>query len=126
MTAISLIDHIVICVREMTPFVAFYRDQMGAEVDESRPGKVELRFGDSKISVQTQDMIPDFARQTLPGTANLCLVTDEPIDAVCARLNEAGVEQVSELKERDGAVGLIRSAHFQDPEGNLVELCNRL
>ena len=126
MTAISVIDHIVICVRKMEPFIVFYRDHLGAEVEESRPGKVELRFGDCKISVQTPETIPDIARQTLPGTANLCLVTSEDIDAVCTRLTEAGVEQVSDLQTRDGATGAIRSAHFRDPEGNLVELCNRL
>lgn len=126
MSPISIIDHIVICVREKEPFIAFYRDHLGAKINESRPGKCEIRFGDSKISVQTVDSIPDFARQTLPGTANLCLVTSEDIDTVCARLAKAGIDQVSELKERDGAAGPIRSAHFRDPEGNLVELCNRL
>lgn len=126
MTVVSLIDHIVICVRELEPFVAFYRDHLGAEVEESRPGKCEIRFGNSKISVQTPESIPEMARNTLPGTANLCLVTSEDINVVCTRLGAAGIEQVSDLKERDGAVGVIRSAHFRDPEGNLVELCNRL
>ena len=126
MTAISLIDHIVICVREPESFVAFYRDHLGAEVEESRPGKIELRFGDCKISVQTPETIPDIARQTLPGTANLCLVTSDDMESVCKRLTNAEVEQVSELTTRDGANGPIRSAHFLDPEGNLVELCNRL
>ena len=123
---ISLIDHIVICVHEPERFVAFYRDHLGAQIEESRPGKCEIRFGDSKISVQTPQTIPDFARGTLPGTANLCLVTGENIDDLCERLKAAGVDQVSELKTRDGATGPVRSAHFYDPEGNLLELCNRL
>ncbi len=123
---ISTLDHIVICVRDMEPFVAFYRDHLDAQVVEGRAEKFDLHFGNCKLSLQSPDALPDFARNTKPGTANFCLVSDEDVTAIYGRLNAAGIEPVSELKERDGATGPIRSFHFHDPEGNLVELCNRL
>lgn len=126
MTSISLIDHIVICVKEVEPFVAFYRDLLGAKLDESSPGKIELRFGNSKISVQTPESLPAIAQNTKPGTANLCLTTDEDMVVLCTRMEEAGFAAISPLRGRDGAVGAIYSAHFRDPEGNLVEVGNRI
>ena len=98
----------------------------GPTVRQSAPGKHEVCFGAAKISVQTPDTLPAIAANTRPGTANLCLTTDEPVADLLARLASAGIETVSPLAERGGALGPLLSAHIRDPEGNLVEIANRL
>lgn len=119
-------DHIVISAADVEATLRFYRDVLGMEAREERPRKWALHFGMSKISIQDASRLPDIARQTAPGTANFCLYTNLDITAVIARLQAHGIEIVDGPGERIGATGTIRSVYFNDPDGNLVEVCNRL
>lgn len=119
-------DHIVISATDVDATLRFYRDVLGMQAREERPQKWALQFGKSKISIQDAARLPDIARQTAPGTANFCLYTDLDIKAVIARLQMHDVEIVAGPGERIGATGTILSVYFNDPDGNLVEVCNRL
>ena len=118
-------DHIVLCVRDLGATIGFYRDLLGMEPREERPGKWSLHFGANKISLQDAIANPEIARDTVPGTGNFCVLTDEPVKRVANLLRERGVEITAE-GERDGATGRILSVYFRDPDGNLVEVSNRL
>ena len=120
------LDHIVLCVRDLDRTIAFYRDLLGMEPREERPGKWSLHFGANKISLQDAVANPEIARDTVPGTGNFCVLTDEPVETVAALLRERGIEIVAGPGDRDGATGRIRSVYFRDPDGNLVETSNRL
>jgi catechol 2,3-dioxygenase-like lactoylglutathione lyase family enzyme len=61
-----------------------------------------------------------------PGTGNFCLLTDEPVEHFAEVLRNRGVEIVAGPDERDGATGKLMSVYFRDPDGNLVEVSNRL
>ena len=63
---------------------------------------------------------------TVPGSGNFCLLTEQPIARVVAELEGAGVEIVDGPGERAGATGPILSVYFRDPDGNLVEISNRM
>jgi len=118
-------DHIVISCYSVPDVVAFYRDVLGLETGEERPGKWAIWFGDSKISLQDEANKPPLAVGTLPGTANFCVLTKTPVDDITRQLVDAGVEILAR-GERQGAVGTIDSVYFRDPEGNLVEIANQL
>jgi catechol 2,3-dioxygenase-like lactoylglutathione lyase family enzyme len=120
------LDHIVLCVNDVEASVAFYRDLLGMDPREERPGKWSLRFGDNKISLQDVRNAPDLARDTVPGSGNFCLLTDEPVDAVADAMAASGVHIESGPALRAGATGTIRSIYFRDPDGNLIELSNRV
>lgn len=120
------LDHIVLCVRDLNRTIAFYRDLLGMEPREERPGKWSLHFGTNKISLQDATAHPEIARDTIPGTGNFCVLTNEPIERLGAVLGEQGIEIVAGPDQRDGATGPIRSVYFRDPDGNLVEVSNRL
>lgn len=104
----------------------FFERVLGMEPREERPGKWSLHFGDQKISLQDAKAPPSMARDTVPGSGNFCVLTDEPIDAVVAHLQREGVEIVDGPGERAGAMGPILSVYFNDPDGNLVEVSRRL
>ncbi len=117
-------DHIVLSCRDVAATVAFYRDVLGLRAVEERPGKWSLHFGAHKISLQDEAARPALAVNTLPGTGNFCVLAETPVEEIAARLDAAGVEVLSAPARRDGALGPIRSVHFRDPDGNLVEIAN--
>ncbi len=92
---------------------------------EERPGKWSLHFGSNKISVQDANDLPSLAEKTVPGSGNFCVLTDEPMEDVIARLQSHSVEIVEGPADKAGAVGKLMSVYFRDPDGNLVEVSNR-
>jgi catechol 2,3-dioxygenase-like lactoylglutathione lyase family enzyme len=60
------------------------------------------------------------------GSADLCLITDDPLDGVRAELAAHGVGIIEGPVERTGALGILRSVYLRDPDGNLVEISNYL
>jgi catechol 2,3-dioxygenase-like lactoylglutathione lyase family enzyme len=119
------LDHIVLCVRDVERTCAFYRQVLGMEPREERPGKWSLHFGANKISLQDAEASPAIARDTVPGSGNFCLLTDTPIADVAAHLRAHAIDIV-DSGERQGATGAIVSVYFKDPDGNLVEVSNLL
>lgn len=123
---VHALDHIVLVVDDVQRTCRFYERVLGMEPREERPGKWSLHFGSHKISLQDAGAAPGIARQTVPGSGNFCLLTETRMAAVTAHLAREGVEIVAGPGERAGATGLILSVYFKDPDGNLVEVSNRL
>lgn len=126
MIRIDALDHIVLCVRDVSATIAFYGRVLGMEARRERPGKWSLHFGTNKISLQDAAAAPGVARDTVPGSGNFCLLTQTPMSDVVAGLGREGVAIVDGPGERAGAVGPILSVYFRDPDGNLVEVSNRI
>ena len=120
------IYHIVLCVRDIGRTIAFYEKALGMQPREERPGKWSLHFGSNKISLQDATSAPDIARSTVPGSGNFCLLTDVPVEDLASMLRDLRIDIIAGPAERDGATGRLRSIYFRDPDGNLVEVSNRL
>jgi catechol 2,3-dioxygenase-like lactoylglutathione lyase family enzyme len=116
------IDHLVLCVRDVSATIAFYERVLGMTAREERPGKWSLHFGSQKLSLQDASAAPSIARETVPGSGNFCVLADEPMEAILAHLGREGVSVVDGPGRRDGATGTILSAYVRDPDGNLVEI----
>ena len=123
---ITGLDHIVLAVRDVARTVAFYRDALGFQARQDATGKWSLRAGGQQINLQPADALPSIARNTVPGTANFCVYTNQDITQVIQTLRQHEVEVLAGPDERIGANGTIMSVYFNDPEGNLIEVCNRL
>jgi catechol 2,3-dioxygenase-like lactoylglutathione lyase family enzyme len=126
MIPVEAIDHIVLAVRDVAATRRFYVNLLGMASREERPGQYSLHFGAQKISLQDAAAAPSIAKDTLPGSGNFCLLTLMPIDDVVAQLARAGIAIVDGPGERAGATGPILSVYFHDPDGNLVEVGNRI
>ena len=122
MLAARGIDHLVLCVRDVSATIAFYERVLGMTAREERPGKWSLHFGSNKLSLQDALAAPSIARETVPGSGNFCVLADEPMEAILAHLAREGVAVVDGPGERDGATGTILSVYVRDPDGNLVEI----
>jgi catechol 2,3-dioxygenase-like lactoylglutathione lyase family enzyme len=123
---VSGFDHIVLAVSDVVRTCRFYARVLGMEPREERPGKWSLHFGANKISLQDAASMPDIARGTVPGSGNFCVLTGAPMEEVVGRLADEGVEVLDGPGKRTGAAGPILSVYFKDPDGNLVEVSNKL
>ena len=83
-------------------------------------------FGNAKISLQQVGKAPAIAENTLPGTANFCLMSETDIGSLVSKLDEHGIAILAGPGQREGAAGTINSVYFRDPDGNLVEIANQI
>ncbi|WP_328471937.1 VOC family protein [Streptomyces sp. NBC_00448] len=120
---VDRLDHLVLTVRDIDAAIAFYAGVLGMTEATFRGGRKALTFGHSKINLHRagHEFEPKAARPT-PGSADLCLVVEQPLDEVVAELAGHGVAVEEGPVERTGATGAITSVYVRDPDGNLVEL----
>jgi catechol 2,3-dioxygenase-like lactoylglutathione lyase family enzyme len=123
---IASLDHIVLTVADPDATVAFY-ERLGMHREEFEDGRVALRFGEQKINLHRAGRpIQPHARRPTPGSADVCLLVEGTLDAVERELERAGVVFELGPVPRTGAAGPIRSLYLRDPDGNLVELSERI
>lgn len=117
------LDHLVLTVRDPQATVRFYEAVLGMKPVRFGEGWLALQFGNTKINLhQAGAEIAPYALRPTPGSADLCLITEGPLDAVRRRLSENGVPIELGPVKRTGAAGPILSVYFRDPDGNLIEV----
>lgn len=119
------LDHLVLTVRSIERACAFYVGVLGMEVVTFGEGRKALLFGRQKINLHEagREFEPKAANPRA-GSADLCFLTEDPLDEVMAALGAAGVEVELGTVARTGAKGPITSIYIRDPDGNLIEIAN--
>ncbi|WP_290869119.1 VOC family protein [Aquabacterium sp.] len=122
---ISRIDHIVLTVRSIDVTAEFYQRALGMAVVTFGEGRKALSFGEQKFNLHEagKEFEPK-AHKPVPGSIDLCLITETPIHEVVDELRLAGVSVVEGPVRRTGALGPIMSIYFRDPDLNLIEVSN--
>ncbi|MEE8145311.1 MAG: VOC family protein [Kiloniellales bacterium] len=124
---IQSLDHLVLTVRDVDASCDFYERVLGMSRVTFGDGRLALKFGRQKINLHHYPSPRALVADTpLPGTGDLCFITETPIPEVEAHLEACGVDIISGPIERSGAEGPILSLYCRDPDGNLIELSNRL
>lgn len=124
---IESLDHIVLTVADLQRSLDFYVNTLGMEEISFGSGRKALKFGSQKFNLHEagREFEPKAARPT-PGAIDLCLVTRTPLETVIEQLTSGGAGIIEGPVETTGAVGPIRSVYVRDPDGNLIEVCNRM
>jgi len=124
---IQSIDHLVLTVRDVEATCTFYAQVLGMAITTFEDGRKALSFGKQKINLHRfgQELNPRAMLPT-PGSADLCFITVIPLSEVMEHLRSSGVRLLEGPVRRKGAVGDILSVYFHDPDGNLIEVSNRL
>ena len=122
---IERLDHLVLTVRSIDGSIASYRDVLGMREVRFAEDRRALSFGAQKLNLHPADTpLKPHAANPAPGSADLCLITCTPIQAVLTRLAERGVAVEAGPVPRTGALGPIESLYLRDPDGNLIEVAN--
>ncbi len=119
------LDHLVLTVRDVEASCRFYQAALGMRRESFGAGRVALHFGRQKINLHPYPSpVEIVAQDPRPGTADLCFVTETPIEAAAAHLESLGIEIEMGPIERTGAQGTLESIYCRDPDGNLIEIAN--
>ncbi len=119
------LDHLVLTVRDVEATCRFYEVALGMRRESFGAGRVALHFGRQKINVHPYPSpVEIVAKNPSPGTADLCFVTETPIEAAAAHLESFGIAIEMGPVERTGAQGRLNSIYCRDPDGNLIEIAN--
>ena len=124
---IASLDHLVFTVASIEATCAFYTAVMGMTVETFAEGRNALHFGDQKINLHLagHEFEPK-ADTPVPGSGDLCFITQTPILEVVDTLKTHKVSIIAGPVPRTGAIGDLISVYFRDPDGNLIEVSNRV
>ncbi len=122
---INRLDHLVLTVKDIQTTVDFYVSVLGMEREEFGAGRLALKYGNQKINLHQvgKEFEPKADRPT-SGSADLCFITDVPLEKAMAHVRSKGVEIIEGPVARTGAIGPINSFYFRDPDLNLIEVSN--
>ncbi|MBY4675878.1 VOC family protein [Marinobacterium arenosum] len=120
---LSHLDHLVLTVRCIDSTLKFYSEVLGMSVETFGDNRKALQFGRQKINLHQlgQEFEPK-ADTPMPGSADLCLISETPLEQAMAHVRGQGVEIVEGPVTRTGAQGPIRSFYLRDPDLNLIEI----
>ena len=121
--SINRLDHLVLTVADIEATCAFYTSVLGMEVVTFGEGRKALSFGAQKINLhQAGKEFEPKSQHPTPGSADLCFISDTPLDAVSVHLEACGVAIEEGIVPRTGATGPIQSIYIRDPDQNLIEI----
>lgn len=124
---IGSLDHLVLTVANMDATCAFYERVLGFGVETFGVGRVALTFGSQKINLHPLENTVDIiARVPTAGSGDLCFLTDTPINDLKNHVESCHVAVELGPVQRTGATGSILSIYIRDPDGNLIEVANRI
>lgn len=124
---IRAIDHVVLTVRDVDRTLSFYQRVLGMAPVTFGDGRRGLAFGEQKLNLHVagSEFVPH-AQVPTPGSVDLCLLTDTPLDEVIADLARGGVAIELGPVAKTGARRPLRSVYVRDPDGNLIEISNEV
>lgn len=127
MPSVASLDHLVLTVADIPATIAFYTGVLGMQVEEFHPAdgstRTALTFGRQKINLHPADRpFEPKARHPVPGSADLCFLTDQSAEAWTDHLTQLGIQIEEGPVTRTGATGPILSIYVRDPDHNLIEI----
>ena len=124
---LKTLDHLVLTVADIDQTIAFYTRVLGMthlpfQVADGST-RHALAFGTHKINLHAAGAeFEPKARAPAPGTADLCFLTNTPLDDWQRHLAATQTYIEEGPVPRTGAQGPIMSIYLRDPDGNLIEV----
>ncbi|MGE6632157.1 VOC family protein [Bacillus sp. NPDC077027] len=120
---IRRLDHFVLTVQNLETTIHFYTDVLGMKEETFGEGRKALRFGLQKINLhEAGHEFEPKAAHPIPGSADLCLITDMVMNDLLPHLRRHVVKIEEGPIQRTGTLGPIESVYIRDPDHNLIEI----
>ena len=125
------LDHLVLTVTDVGASCAFYTTILGMEAITFTPAdgttRTALQFGLHKINLHpAANPFEPHANRPTTGSADLCFLSATPLADWMEHLARHGAEIIEGPVARSGATGPIQSIYLRDPDGNLIEISNKV
>lgn len=119
------IDHVVLTVKSIDQSLQFYCSVLGMREITFGKGRKAILCGNQKINLHEigKEFEPK-AFHPLPGSMDICFITDEPLEEMMDQLNVHKIEIIEGPVEKTGAKGKLLSIYIRDPDQNLIEISN--
>jgi catechol-2,3-dioxygenase len=123
MLEIERLDHFVLTIKDIRSSLNFYNDVLGMKIITFGNNRKALQFGQQKINLHQhhQEFEPK-ATQPTPGSADICLITQQSLQDWVQHLQQHSIEILEGPVSRTGAIGAIESIYCRDPDGNLIAI----
>ena len=120
------LDHLVLTVKDIDKTTEFYTTVLGMKQVTFGKNRQALQFGTQKINLHQQnDEIEPHAIKPTPGSADLCFITNIPLEQVIDHVQSYGGAIIAGPAPKSGATGALQSIYLRDPDDNLIEISNR-
>jgi len=127
MFKITHLDHLVLTVTDIPTSLEFYSRVLGMYAIQFGENRTALTFGQQKINLhQVDQLFEPHAQHAIPGSEDICLVTDTPLKEVIDYITVCKVKIIDGPVERTGAMGKLLSIYIRDPDQNLIEIANQI
>lgn len=121
------LDHLVLTVKDIEATCQFYERVLGMSRVVFGEGRLALAYGNQKINLhQAGKEFEPKAQRPTPGSADLCFLTSVPLPEVMEHLENENIPIQEGPVQRTGAQGPIQSVYLRDPDGNLLEVSNKI
>lgn len=126
MIRVTRLDHLVLTVADIDRTKQFYQQTLGMTPVQFNQ-RWAIQFGEQKINLHElgREFEPK-AQFPTAGSADLCFLTDCPIEKMIEHLKGCDVQIIEGPVRRTGALGPILSVYFRDPDQNLIEVSNKI
>jgi len=114
------LDHLVLHVASLATSTAFYVDVLGLQPELQSADRAVVRLGDSRIELRRG------TDEDVRGGTRICLVTRMPVEGVLRLLAAHDITAQHGPVDGSSAGERVLSVFVRDPDGNLIELANRL
>lgn len=120
---INRLDHIVLTTTQLEACLDFYQRILKMQVITFGEQRYALQFGQQKINIHQygQEFEPK-AHLPVPGSLDLCFISEVPLAEVQAHIQQQGVDIIEGPVKRTGAMGPILSIYLRDVDLNLIEI----
>ncbi|GAA4864369.1 VOC family protein [Saccharopolyspora rosea] len=123
MISIDRVDHLVLTVADVDRAVEFYEQVLGMTPVTFPGDRRGVSFGAQTIKLHSaSELVAPTATHPVPGSANLCFITDNALSEVQEHLRAHEVRIEEGPVSRIGSNGPITSLYLRDPDGNLIEV----
>ncbi|MDX7493344.1 VOC family protein [Providencia stuartii] len=122
---INHLDHLVLTTTDQNACIDFYTHVLKMKLITFGEQRYALQFGEQNINIhQYGKEFEPKAHLPVPGSLDLCFISNTPINQIMTFIQQQGVEIIEGPVKRTGAMGEILSIYIRDPDLNLIEIAN--